>query len=327
MLTDPRKISVSLLLCALVMLLTACHGVSQTAAPPAENETNAPAKAEFAPRTIQHLMGETVIQSKPEKMAVLIPSMSDFLLSVNETPHAAVSAGPNNKEFSWYLQDRMSNTINLGWLVNATNLEAIVDANPDLILANNAFAKVYEQLSKIAPTIIIEPAETEDGSKDWRQTFLMTAEIVGKENEAKQVIAAYDEKAKQARDTIAKAIGEETVMFLRVTDKELRYYGAKNFGVLYQDLALHKPAHFPDNSATFQPLSMEVLPEINPDHIFLLTESPDKLAEIQKTSVWNSLTAVQKNQVYPVDYDLWFQGFGPIANQLIIEEAVEKLTK
>ncbi len=58
-----------------------------------------------------------------------------------------------------------------------------------------------------------------------------------------------------------------------------------------------------------------------------MTESSEKLAEIQKTPLWNKLTAVQKNQVYPVDYDLWFQGFGPIANNLIIDEAVEKLTK
>jgi iron complex transport system substrate-binding protein len=325
MLFYPRQSWIFLLLSALVILMTACSGVSETAATNATNEPNTQAKEE--PRTIQHVMGETVIKTKPEKIAVLFPSMIDFLLSVNETPYAAVSGGPKNKEFSWYLKDRLTNTINLGWLVNSTNLEAVVDAQPDLIVASDAFAKVYEQLSKIAPTVIIKPAETKDGVKDWRQTFIKTAEIVGKEDEAKQVIAAYEQKAKEAREKIAKAIGNETVMFLRVTAKELRYYGAKNFDVLYNDLALHKPAHFPDNTEPFQPLSLEVLPEINPDHIFLLTESPEKLAEIQKTPLWNKLTAVQKNQVYPVDYDLWFQGFGPIANNLIIDEAVEKLTK
>lgn len=276
------------------------------------------------PRVITHLMGETSIEGTPEKIATLMPWISDFLLSLDIEPHAATSAGPNNENFSWYLEEQLTNTKNLGWALSS-NIEMMLDVEPDLILANQAFKKVYEDYSKIAPTIILGYEKDEEGVRDMRQTLRTVAEIVQKEEEATKVIADYDEFVEKAREEAAEAIGEETVMFLRVTAKELRYYSAQNFGVLYNDLGLKKPSHFPDNSSTFEPLSFEMLPEVNPDHIFLLVQSEEKLEEVKQTPLWDRLTAVQNDQVYPVDYDLWFQGFGPIANKLIIEDALAKL--
>lgn len=278
-------------------------------------------------RVIEHLLGDTVIKGQPEKIATLMPWLTDYLLSLDITPYAAVSAGPNLENFTWYLEEGLKDVKNLGWAVNNVNLELLLSIEPDLIIGNKAFDKAYEDLSKIAPTIVLETKENEDGVKDMRQTFLSVAQVLDKEDKAKEAIKDYDAFVQDAREKVSAAIGDETVMFLRVHSKELRYYGAKNYDVLYNDLGVQPPAHFPDNSSTFAPLSFEMLPEINPDHIFLLVESEEKLEEVKQTPLWEGLTAVQKDQVYPVDYALWFQGFGPIANKLIIEEALEKLTK
>jgi iron complex transport system substrate-binding protein len=278
-------------------------------------------------RTIKHLMGETVIDGEIEKVAVLHPWIIDGLLSIDIIPSAAVSAGPNsNESFSWYLQDRLKDTINLGWQVQP-NLESILAAEPDLILTGDFHQKAYDSLSKIADTIILEKKETEDGVKDWRKSFTEIAKVFDKEDKAKKIIKEYDSKVSEARKKLEETIGNETVMFLRVTKKELRYYGAKNYQVLYEDLGLNPPAHFPDNSSTFAPLSFEKLPEVNPDHIFLLVQSEEKMEELKNNPLWQNLNAVKNNNVYIVDYDLWFQGFGPIANNLIVDQALDYLLK
>ncbi|MZQ86999.1 ABC transporter substrate-binding protein [Paenibacillus sp. 5J-6] len=303
------------------LLMTAC-GKSQPTLSSSPSAT--PAQESAKPRTIKHFAGETVITGKPQKIAALNPWLIDLMLALGVKPSSSVQAGPETKDFSWYLKDKMAGVTNLGWQ-SETNFESILSAAPDLILANDGMGKGFDQLSKIAPTVVLKPEET-DGAKDWRKTVTVLAGVLEKDEEAKKAIAAYDEKAKQAKEKIAASIGNETVMFLRVTSKELRYYGAKNYDILYKDLGLKAPPLFPDNKATFAPISMEKLPEINPDHILILNESNEKLEELKKTAIWSQLTAVKKNQVHPVDYDLWFQGFGPTAYSLMIDETVKMLT-
>ncbi|MDR6550722.1 ABC transporter substrate-binding protein [Paenibacillus qinlingensis] len=319
--TKRSYILMMLLLSLSIFLLSACSKQEPVESGSATTST----QEKVEPRTIKHFSGETVLTGKPKAVAALNPWITDFMLALGVKPSSAVSAGPDTKDFSWYLKDQLAGTKNLGWQ-SETSFEAILQASPDLILANDGMGKGYEELSKIAPTIVLKPEETQDGAKDWRKTFMTVANVLQKEDEAKKVIETYDNKVKLAKEKIASTIGNETVMFLRVTDKELRYYGAKNYDILYRDLGLKAPILFPDNKATFAILQFEKLPEINPDHILVLNENNDKYEELKKNPIWSKLKAAQNNHVYPVQYDLWFQGFGPTAYSLIVDETVKLLT-
>nr|WP_238327783.1 ABC transporter substrate-binding protein [Paenibacillus gorillae] len=119
-------------------------------------------------------------------------------------------------------------------------------------------------------------------------------------------------------------MGNETVMFLRLSDKEVRYYSKRNYEVLYDDLGLQPPDSIPDPSDSMKVISLEVLPSINPDHIFFLTEDSAVSSEIQNSQLWKNLKAVKNNHVYMLDYGLWFQGpGGPIGQSKIIEETLK----
>ncbi|MCS7459145.1 ABC transporter substrate-binding protein [Paenibacillus doosanensis] len=314
-----------------LLLMTFMIGIAAGCAgkPNASGDTGAAPKQEptAQERTVKHLLGETVIKGEPSKIVSLHPWLTDFMLSMGLTPVAAPSSGPNSNKFSWYLEDKLTATKNIGWQIPQVNLESVLAAEPDLIVANQNHEKVYGQLSQIAPTIAIEPLKDDKGNRKMRETFLAFAQMLNKEAQAKRAIAGYDEHAKQAKEQVKQKIGNQTVMFLRVTDKDLRYYSPALFEVLYSDLALTPPPSIPDSSKSYEALSIEKLPEINPDHIFLLVENQDKVTEIEQLSLWKQLNAVKNGHVYKVDYDLWFQGFGPIANEKMLDDVVKKLVQ
>ncbi|GFZ97155.1 hypothetical protein GCM10008018_49410 [Paenibacillus marchantiophytorum] len=115
---------------------------------------------------------------------------------------------------------------------------------------------------------------------------------------------------------------------IRLSDKEIRYYSKRNYEVLYDDLGLHTPPSIPEPTESMKVISLETLPSINPDRIFLLSSDSKETSELQKTEVWKGLKAVKNNHVYIVDYGLWFQGpGGPIGQSKIIQETVQQLTK
>lgn len=80
-------------------------------------------------------------------------------------------------------------------------------------------------------------------------------------------------------------------------------------------------------------MSVEILPEINPDYIFLeLYEgsalgSDKKLEELKQSAIWKGLSAVKNDHVFVVDGNLRVQSDGPIGNAKVVDEIVAQLVK
>lgn len=64
-------------------------------------------------------------------------------------------------------------------------------------------------------------------------------------------------------------------------------------------LGLEIPKNWPE---AIGELPLEALTEINPDYIFIANaEDEAYMAELNKNSVWNSLTAVKEGHLYSID--------------------------
>ncbi|MNC23159.1 Iron(3+)-hydroxamate-binding protein YxeB precursor [compost metagenome] len=74
-------------------------------------------------------------------------------------------------------------------------------------------------------------------------------------------------------------------------------------------------------------ISIEVLPELGADHIFLLQDDTNKAltAEFQSTSIWKNLSAVKDNRVYEENTAQWIGYYGPIAINLIVDQIADAL--
>ncbi|SFF31745.1 iron complex transport system substrate-binding protein [Paenibacillus algorifonticola] len=333
----PKQSITLLLMLSLTLLLSACSGTSNTTAASGNGQSSNAAQqtnseqATQSPSTqekvIKHAWGETVIKGEPKNIISLFPAATDYLLALGIVPQAASSNEEGSDQFPTYLADRLQGQKNLGWQVEP-NFESILALEPDLIIGQDFMGEAFANLNKIAPTLFAEKVKDEQGIIRMKTSLLKLGDMLGRTEQANQVIAEYEKLAAESKEKIKQAIGDETVMFLRLSDKEVRYYSKRNYEVLYDDLGLQAPASIPGPAESMQVISLEKLPSINPDHIFLLSSDPAETTEMQKTVVWKSLKAVQNNHVYLVDYGLWFQGpGGPIGQTKIIAETVEFLTQ
>ncbi|MBW7458733.1 iron-siderophore ABC transporter substrate-binding protein [Paenibacillus sepulcri] len=295
-------------------------------AAPADSAAAADKPAESALKTVQHVYGESEIPSHPERIVSI--GLEDMLLSL-EVP--LVQA--NGME-GYYLSEQLQKqNIPVIYAGGALNYEAILAAQPDLIIAANGFADqaAYEKLSQIAPTIAYDRDQ-------WKISIVEIGKALDRDDKAKAVIQAYDDKLKQARETIVQAVGtDKTVALVRPSQKEAQlFFPDFAYGsVLYNDLGLAPASSVVDLQKTTKDtwgisLSLEKLPELTADYLFITAggslsladdfqKAMDTITEVENLQVWKAIPAVKQNHVYKLSARYWMLS-GPIADSMKIDD-------
>lgn len=325
-----RKYVFTSLLVVAVIAAAACGngtGESANGRSPANSKGNAP-KPASASNTFKHDFGSIEVSASPKRIIALY--MEDYLVSLGITPVAQTVIGSFSLQ---YLQPHIGHLPKLD--TSAIDFEAALEAQPDLILLvfpSYAGEGKYEKFSKVAPTYVFGS----DAPEQWREVLLTVGKLTGREEKAKQVLADYESKANKAKQQLAQALGDETVALIRVrSDKELRLYGGPGGyagNVLYKDLGLNPPEivkklAWGDNGS-MAVISQEVIPELDADHLFITYDNggQEKAQEIMGSSLWQSLPAVQKGQVYEVNLDHWMT-YGPVAYNKKVDDVLQALVK
>ena len=155
------------------------------------------------------------------------------------------------------------------------NLEALVAANPDLIISGQRFSKFDAQIKELAPDvplINLEPREGKPFNEELIREVTDLGEIFGKQDEAKKLVDDFNasiERAKKAYD------GSSTVMAVDVSGGNIGYVApgkGRTWGPVFDLLGL-KPALEVEGSTdshTGDDISVEAIAEANPAWIFVL---------------------------------------------------------
>lgn len=326
---------------ALVLVLTACGSnagnantgnaaqasaaASAEPSPASETQASATPEAQAAaafPVTIKHIKGEYTLTEKPKVIAALDVKFIDQLIALGEQPAGSVVAGAKGATFPEYLGE-LGDVQVLGTR-DEPNLEAIVALKPDLILMTDFQEEAYESVSKIAPTIVL------DFYEDWRDTLVTMSEITGKQTEAKTVQQAYEDKLTGLREQLKAKLGNETVALIRPRPEGIRVHGPEHRtgSILYDDLGLNAPEFVTAiTEDTSVEISMETVADIGADRYFLLSDDlfAKDAEELANSPVWKSLDAVKNNRAYDVNATLWIAYYGPIAINIIVDQAAEAL--
>lgn len=264
-------------------------------------------------RLVAHALGETEIPAAPQNIVTLHNVFAEALVVLGLAPIGSVDR-PSG--LPGQLVESLTDTVSVG-LHSDPNFELILSLDPDLILAQEKQqGDNYQRLSAIAPTVLLNEPETE-----WREWYLGLGDSLGRAEAAEAAIAAYDQRAADTREALAAARGDETVLLLRVREKDIRVYGgARRSGpVLYEDLGLtaHDMVPLDDDHMEISP---ENIPSLTADHIFLMIEDAERMNAVEQSELWQRLPAVVAGHVYPVNIEPWNQSVGPISFSVIIDD-------
>ncbi|WP_342551637.1 ABC transporter substrate-binding protein [Paenibacillus sp. FSL R7-0652] len=287
----------------------------------ASNTSESEQQQENQFKVVQTEMGEISIPASPKRVVGLSVVYPELLYALGVVP---VAVQNYHEEFPKYLQEPFANTVKMG-IAKTPDFEMILAADPDLIIAPAWWSKKdYDQLSRIAPTVLLPQRE------EWPDELQDIAAVLGKEQEAKQVMADLKQHEKEGSDKLYNLIGEETVLYVRIMEKEIILNGPNlsRGAFIHKRLGLKPVNNFPEGEASLS-ISMEVLPEYDADHLIIQLDDEEnseikkKYEELLSTSIWKNLKAVKQNHVYLVGGKEWFNlGMAPMADNYVIDDIV-----
>ena len=198
------------------------------------------------------------------------------------------------------------------------DIEAVMNLNPDLIVISTVQEKMYDQLSEIAPTVMIQLE-----ALNWKDDVKALADVFNKEDVADKWLADYETKAKEAGDKIKAEYGEDTtyLSFLASGGQFFIFDGVGFGDVLYNDMGLAKPSGMPEQTDISLPVvTYEGFVAIQSDYIFVIATDED-LAQLQANAIWNNLPAVKDRKVVVLPASPYFNiGYSSIGREVLVNE-------
>ena len=273
----------------------------------------------FKEKTIVHDFGTTELKKVPKRIVILDNLYGEILDPLHITPVGATTGQADSQEFSTLFkkQYKDAKVVSIGWQGNP-DLDKIAELKPDLILMTGEQEDLYDKLSEIAPTVGYQI--NTDENWDYHETSLKVAEIFDKRDEMKKDLDRLDAREAVFAENVKAKFGDQKLMYLRVTDNDIRYYAYGHFGYLYDTYHFNRAETFnPDDM--FQVIDPDKLKDINPDLLIVQADSQELLDNKLKNSpVWTSLKAVQNNKVIYADYSTYMLGFGIVSQEAIMKQ-------
>lgn len=276
--------------------------------------------------TVTDVRGEVEIPADPKRIVDLSGNSDILSILGYKVVGTANSDAYDYTKFPSYLEETLSGAEILGYSMQDTmDVEAVMNLNPDLIVISTVQEKMYDQLSEIAPTVMIQLE-----ALNWKDDVKALAKVFDKEDIANEWISNYEAKSKEAGDKIKAEYGEDTtyLSFLASGGQFFIFDGAGFGNVLYEDMGLAKPAGMPEQTDISLPVvTYEGLAAIQSDYIFLIATDED-LAQLEANSIWNSLPAVKNGNVVVLESSPYFnQGYSPIGREILVDEIGDMLNE
>lgn len=273
-----------------------------------------------AERTIDSLYGPVKLNGAPQRVVALGENALDAALSLGVQPVGAL-ASRGGTDVPDYLKEKAGN-ISLVGTVREPSLEAVLALQPDLILASAELPKAqYDRLNLIAPTVV-----PKGGSfQDWRKTYAIYAEALGKQDQGQQRVEEIDARLATMRERLT---DHPQVSVIRWNPQGPFIMSSQLFVGQLLDSIGFKPNDL--STQTKKPhtdiLSLENLDKADAEWIFLATLNADgrkALEEARQQPAFSRLNAVKNDHVVTVDGQVWSSSSGYLAAQRVLDD-VEK---
>lgn len=201
---------------AAAMTLAACSSDSES---PSTSPTGAPSSDAAAgfPVTIEHVYGETVIESKPERVATVAWANHETPLALGIVPvgMSAATWGDDDGDgiLPWVeekLEELGAETPVLFDETDGIDFEAVAATEPDIILAtySGLTQEEYDTLSQIAPTVAFPEVAW---STTWQDQLLIGSTALGVPAEGEELVAELQGEIDAALANYPELVGAKTL--------------------------------------------------------------------------------------------------------------------
>ncbi|MFC5700114.1 stalk domain-containing protein [Cohnella faecalis] len=273
-------------------------------------------------RTIAHAMGTTKLDHVPERVVVLFNGMVDISVLLGVKPVGAVESYVQ-QPFYYYLRSSMTGVTVLGDETQP-NLEAIVSLKPDIIITTKErHEKIYDQLNKIAPTIMTEKLA------NWQDNLKIASRIYNKETIADAFLADWKDRVADFKQKIGSRAKNTEVSLIRFNGgTTARAYQAGFAYNIFKELGFSFPKQQVATGKEF--ITVETLEQVSMldgDVIFDFTTDWTEDGSITKNQstwlaspLWKNLGAVKNKKYYKVNVVTWNMSGGAMAAKELLDD-------
>ncbi|QLK86566.1 Fe(3+) dicitrate ABC transporter substrate-binding protein [Staphylococcus sp. 17KM0847] len=278
---------------------------------------------------VKHDGGTTKIEKTPKKVVALEYSFVDALVALGVKPVGIADDGDKSNIIE-PIRDKVGDYKSVGDR-KQPNLEVISELKPELIIADsNRHKGNYEQLSKIAPTILLPSLDSD--YKQNLEAFKTIGKALSKDDEASKRLDEHKEKIEQYEKEITMD-KDKKVLPAVISQSGLLAHSDKSYvgqflhelgfkEALTKEVADQLPEYL---NAPYLNMNSEQLSEVNPERMFIMVNGEDDpfYAKMKEDKVWNELDAVKNDRVHVVDRLTWAKFRGLISSEEIAKELAE----
>lgn len=259
-------------------------------------------------KEIKHIGGVTKISGVPKNVVALEYSIVDNLYQIGVKP-VGIADDADEKRIIEPIRTFVKGYTSLGKRAQP-NLETMQTLQPDLIIADaKRHTEIYDQLSKIAPTILVKSLE---GSyADLEQSFKTIATVFNQEAKADEVIKKSNERIETVKQNLAsKPIATKKIMPIVPEAKTINVHTSASYiGNVIEKIGLKSSV---TSNNVYAEMTLEQLSENKPEVMLYMRKTDGTIVDTWKeNSLYQAIPAVANNEVKSVNPDAWsrFRGY------------------
>ena len=262
--------------------------------------------------------GTVTVPADPQRVVVLNYALAGYLydLDIPVTATIPEDADADHGEFSPFWEDQANEdgTEFLPWSVDGFDLEAILAAEPDLIVGGGIgfplgqAEEVYDELSDIAPTVLVGRELT-----TWEDQYSFLAEdVFAKPEVFADAVDAYDVRVEEVRETITPP--ELPAVFLSIVGDGTAYALVESVGLptVFAELGIDPAPIFAEGNFEvyggggdmFELSTEQVGQVVTQPTVFVMGFNADTtdVATLSENPVYAALPAFQNDRAYDLPY-------------------------
>lgn len=310
-----KRFSLLLAFALIITLLVACGSNNENNE---ESQGNTDDKETI---TIKHELGETPLEKNPDRIIIFdfgsLDTLDKLGIDIIGLPKTIVP-----EYLSKYEADKYENVGSF----KEPDFEKIHSLKPDLIIISGRQAELYEEFTKIAPTIYLG-LDTTDYINSFKSNAKTIGEIFNKTSEVEKELAAIDEKIKNLQEKVEKIEGK--ALILLANEGKMSAYGPKSrFGLIHDVFGFNPVDESIEVSTHGQNISPEYILEKNPDYIFVIDRSAAVGGDTPaKETVENDLvkktSAYENGNIFYLNPDIWYLSGGGLQSVAKMVEEID----